>query len=77
MILIESGILGLISYLIFLGFLFKSLTEMKDDHFLSFLFMFIFFLLGGLFEYNLGDAEVTSLFSFMMGLGLAIKRNDR
>jgi len=39
--------------------------------------MFIFFLLGGLFEYNLGDAEVTSLFSFMMGLGLAIKRNDR
>ena len=77
MILIESGILGLVSYLVFLALLFESLIKIEDYHSLSFLFMLIFFLLGGLFEYNLGDAEVATLFSFMMGLSLSIKRNDR
>lgn len=76
MILIELGILGLVTFFLFLFSLFREIYSIKNEVKESFIFIFLFFLLGGFFEYNLGDAEVASLFSFMMGLSIALKREN-
>lgn len=76
MILIESGIIGFAMFIFFLIVILKSILSLEQEIKFPFLASFVFFLLGGLFEYNLGDAEVVSLFSFLMGLSIAIKRSN-
>ncbi len=76
MILIESGVTGLFSFLLFIFSLLKNLLTIREEDKFAFFSPFLFFLLAGFFEYNLGDAEVVSLFAFLMGLSIAVKRND-
>lgn len=76
MILIESGIFGFAAFVFFFVVLFKNLISLDENIKFAFLAPFVFFLIGGFFEYNLGDAEAASLFSFLMGLSVAIKRKN-
>lgn len=76
MILIESGIFGFAAYIFFLVALFKNLISLDESNKFTFLAPFVLFLIGGLFEYNLGDAEVVSFFAFLMGLSFAVNRKN-
>ncbi|MCX7830477.1 MAG: O-antigen ligase family protein, partial [Acidobacteria bacterium] len=76
MVLIESGVLGFIAFILFLLAVFKNLVSLKAENRFAFLAPFVLFLTGGIFEYNLGDAEVVSLFAFLMGLSVALKRKN-
>lgn len=76
MILIESGIFGFAAFIFFLAVLFKNLISLDETVKFAFLAPFVFILIGGLFEYNIGDAEVASVFAFLMGLSVAIKRKN-
>jgi O-antigen ligase len=76
MVLIESGVVGLAGYISFLAFLLISIIRSRNYLRFGFIAVYAYFLLGGLFEYNLGDAEVAGFFAFLMGLAAALKRND-
>lgn len=69
MLLAESGLMGLLTFIMFFTSIFKTILKIEDkDYRNCFLGPFIYFIIGSLFEYNLGDAEVVSIFSFLMGL---------
>jgi O-antigen ligase len=76
MVLIESGIVGLASYLGFLALLLAAILKSCGNLKWGFLSVLLYFCLGGLFEYNLGDAEVAGFFAFMMGLFSSLKREN-
>lgn len=76
MILIESGIFGFAAYIFFLAALFKNLISLDENNKFALLAPFVLFVIGGLFEYNLGDAEVVSFFAFLMGLSSAVNRKN-
>lgn len=75
MVLVETGIIGLAGYLAFIIVLLLSIMKSASPVKWGFLAMFCYFLLGGLFEYNVGDAEVAGLFAFFAGLTQAAERS--
>ncbi len=75
MMLVETGITGLAGYLAFIIVLLLSIIKSANPAKWGFLAMFCYFLLGGLFEYNLGDAEVAGLFAFFAGLTQSAERS--
>ena len=75
MVLVETGIIGLAGYLAFIIVLLLSIMKSASPLKWGFLAMSCYFLLGGLFEYNLGDAEVAGLFAFFAGLAQAAERS--
>ena len=74
MVLVESGIVGLAGYLAFIAVLLLSIIKSGSTSKWGFLAACCYFLIGGLFEYNLGDAEVAGLFAFFAGLTQALER---
>lgn len=75
MVLVESGIVGLAGYAAFIVVLLLSIMKSGSPLKWGFLAMTAYFLLGGIFEYNLGDAEVAGLFAFFAGLFPALERS--
>ncbi|HPA26591.1 MAG TPA: O-antigen ligase family protein [Acidobacteriota bacterium] len=75
MVLVESGIVGLAGYLAFIAVLLLSIIKSGSPSKWGFLAICCYFLLGGLFEYNLGDAEVAGLFAFFAGLARSAERS--
>jgi len=74
MVLVETGLVGLAAYLAFLISVILAMARSANHLKWGFLSLTTYFLLGGLFEYNIGDAEVAGFFAFMAGLFFALER---
>ena len=75
MIAIQSGAVGLLLFLAFVAAVCRELMLNKDLALrYGGLAVLAVFLVGGLFEYNGGDAEVATLVFFLLGLAMADNR---
>lgn len=82
-ILVNFGIIGLISWLILILYIFfrqvKIFTKTKNDEFLNLLSLisvtsFIALMVTGLTEYNFGDAEFAAVFWFALSLAFIAEK---
>ena len=72
MMAVQCGLPGLALFLLFVVLAFKGLARQRDPALrYGVMAAFTAFLVGGLFEFNGGDAEVATLMFFLLGLGLA------
>lgn len=77
--LVNSGILGLMSFLIMLFWIgkgiYKNYLGTKNLFYLVLFGVWLYFLIDGFTEYTFGDAEISQMIFFLMGVGYGeIKR---
>lgn len=72
MVALQSGAVGLLIFLAFVAAAYRGMMRQADLALrYGAMAAFTAFLVGGLFEYNGGDAEVATLLFFLVGLSLA------
>jgi O-antigen ligase len=72
MVAIHSGLIGLGIFAVFIFLAFRSVWRNCDEGIkYGVTSAFTAFLIGGLFEYNGGDAEVATLMFFLLGLAMS------
>ena len=71
--LVNSGILGLVSFLIMLFWIgrgiYRNYSETRDLLYLILFGVWLYFLIDGFTEYTFGDAEISQMIFFLMGAG--------
>lgn len=78
MIAIQSGLLGLVLFLAFVVTAFRRIATQPDPALrYGGLAALTAILVGGFFEFNLGDAEVATLIFFLVGLALNQQRESQ